>query len=71
MSRADGLFPAAVGLAEGGWVAVVYLLVDAIARVDAPLSPVTFVVVAGALAAFAVAGRIERAMAAREGGIRP
>ena len=31
---------------------------------------VTFVVVAGALAAFALAGRIERAMAAREGGMR-
>jgi uncharacterized protein len=31
---------------------------------------VTFVVVAGALAAFVVAGRIERAMAARDGGTR-
>ncbi|HSS34865.1 MAG TPA: DUF4129 domain-containing protein [Patescibacteria group bacterium] len=63
MSRADGLFPAAVGLAEGGWVAVVYLLVDAIARVDAPLSPVTFVVVAGL--ACAAAGWLDRLAASR------
>ena len=63
MSRADGLFPAAVGLAEGGWVAVVYLLVDAIARVDAPLSPVTFVVVAGL--ACASAGWLDRLAASR------
>jgi hypothetical protein len=59
MSRADGLFPAAVGLAEGGWVAVVYLLVDAIARVDAPLSPVTIVV-----AGLACVGWLARSAAA-------
>lgn len=58
MSRSDLLFPIAVGLAEGGWVAVVYLLVDAIARVDAPLGPAVFIVVA--IATCLTAPRLDR-----------
>jgi hypothetical protein len=48
MSRADFAFPVAVGLAEGGWVAVLYLLVNSVARVGAPLDPIVFMVAAGA-----------------------
>lgn len=48
MSRVDVAYPIAVGLAEGGWVAVLYLLVDAVARVDAPFGLPLFAVVAGA-----------------------
>jgi uncharacterized protein DUF4129 len=47
MSRADVVYPIAVGLAEGGWVAVLYLLVAAVARVEPGLMLGTFVVVAG------------------------
>lgn len=48
MSRADALYPLAIGLAEGGWVAVVYVLVDAVARVQPTLPAILFVVVASA-----------------------
>ncbi len=48
MSRAEGLYPLAIGLAEGGWVAVVYVLVDAVARVPPTLPSLAFVVVASA-----------------------
>lgn len=63
MSRSDLLFPIAVGLAEGGWVAVVYLLVDAIARVDAPLGPVVFI--AAAFATCLTADRLDRLAGSR------
>ena len=43
MSPVDLVYPIAVGLAEGGWVAVLYLLVDAVARVDPALNPIAFV----------------------------
>ena len=39
MSRVDAVYPLAIGLAEGGWVAVVYLLVDAVARVESGAPP--------------------------------
>jgi hypothetical protein len=58
MSRPDFAFPVAVGLAEGGWVAVVYVLIDSVARVNAPLGPVVFVVAAGA--SCQAAGRLDR-----------
>lgn len=63
MSRSDLLFPIAVGLAEGGWVAVTYLLVDAIARVDAPLGPAVFI--ATAVATCLSAGRLDRLAGSR------
>ncbi|MEO8229306.1 MAG: DUF4129 domain-containing protein [Chloroflexota bacterium] len=47
MSRADLVYPIAVGLAEGGWVAVLYLLVGAVARVEPGLMLGTFFVAAG------------------------
>lgn len=47
MSRADLVYPIAVGLAEGGWVAVLYLLVAAVARVEPGLTLGTFIVAAG------------------------
>ena len=65
MSRSDLLFPIAVGLAEGGWVAVVYLLVDAIARVDAPLGPVVFIAAAFATCLTAGPARPARGIALR------
>ena len=43
MSRASGLaYPIAVGLAEGGWITVLYLLVDALSRVPSSLGLVVF-----------------------------
>ncbi len=58
MSPADLIFPLGVGLAEGGWVAVLYLLVDAVARVPAPLGPLVFI--ATAAVACLAAGRLDR-----------
>lgn len=48
MSRADLAYPIAVGLAEGGWVTVLYLLVDAVARIEPPLGLPLFALTAGA-----------------------
>jgi hypothetical protein len=63
MSRASLAFPLAVGLAEGGWVAVLYLLVDSIARVNAPLNPIVFMVTAGV--SCAAAARLDRLASSR------
>ena len=63
MSRADLVYPVAVGLAEGGWVTVLYLLVDAVARVDPGLGPVVYMVVAGGTCL--LAGRLDRLTASR------
>ncbi len=63
MSRAELAFPLAVGLAEGGWVAVLYLLIDSVARVHAPLSPLVFMVAAGATCL--TAARLDRLAASR------
>ena len=63
MSRADLVYPVAVGLAEGGWVTVLYLLVDAVARVDPGLGPLVFMVVAGGTCL--LAGRLDRLTASR------
>lgn len=63
MSRADLVYPLAVGLAEGGWLAVLYLLVDAVARVDPGIGLVVFVVVAGATCL--LAGRLDRLATSR------
>ncbi len=64
MSRASRLaYPVAVGLAEGGWVTVLYLLVDALARVPASLGWVVFAVVAGGTCLSA--DRIDRLAASR------
>ena len=63
MSRADLVYPIAVGLAEGGWVAVLYLLVDAVARVEPGLGLVVLVLVAGATCLFA--GRLDRLASSR------
>jgi Domain of unknown function (DUF4129) len=48
MSPVDGIYPIAIGLAEGGWVAVVYVLVDAVARVHPSLGAFVFAIAAGA-----------------------
>jgi hypothetical protein len=58
MLPVDLVYPLAVGLAEGGWVAVLYLLVDAVARVDPGLGIVVFVVVSGGTCV--LAGRLDR-----------
>jgi hypothetical protein len=63
MWRAEFAFPVAVGLAEGGWVAVLYLLVNAVARVGAPLDPIVFMVVAGATCL--TAARFDRVASSR------
>jgi len=63
MSRADLAYPIAVGLAEGGWVTVLYLLVDAVARVDAPFGLPLFALVAGATCL--LADRLDRLSASR------
>lgn len=63
MSRADFAFPVAVGLAEGGWVAVLYLLVNSVARVGAPLDPIVFMVAAGATCL--TAARLDRLASSR------
>lgn len=63
MSRADVAYPVAVGLAEGGWVAVLYLLVDAVARVHAPFGLPVFAVVAGATCV--LADRLDRLSTSR------
>lgn len=55
--RADVLGPAFVGLTEGIWVAVLYLLFETVGQTPVSLSPVAFVAVA-ALAALA-ASRLE------------
>lgn len=63
MSRVDVTYPIAVGLAEGGWVAVLYLLIDAVARVHAPLGLPIFAVVAGAVCL--LADRLDRLSTSR------
>jgi Domain of unknown function (DUF4129) len=63
MSRVDLAYPVAIGLAEGGWVTVLYLLVDAIARVHAPLGlPVLAAVGAGTCL---LADRLDRLSSSR------
>jgi hypothetical protein len=64
MSRADRLtYPVAIGLAEGGWVTVLYLLVDAVARVHPPLGLIPFALAAAA--ACLAADRLDRLAADR------
>jgi hypothetical protein len=63
MSRVDAAYPIAIALAEGGWVAVLYLLVDAVARVDAPVGLPVFALVAGACCG--LADRLDRLPASR------
>ena len=63
MSRVDLVYPIAVGLAEGGWVAVLYLLVDAVARVGPALNPIAFAVAAGGCCLWAA--RIDRLSSSR------
>ncbi|MDP9482578.1 MAG: hypothetical protein M3P84_05070, partial [Chloroflexota bacterium] len=63
MSRADVVYPIAVGLAEGGWLAVLYLLVSAVARVQPGLGLGVFVIVAGATCL--IADRLDRLAASR------
>jgi hypothetical protein len=62
-SWADALEPAFVGLTEGIWIAVLYLLVEIVGRTPTTINPVVFVVVAG-LSALAGA-RLDRLGAAR------
>jgi Domain of unknown function (DUF4129) len=58
MLPVDAVYPIAVGLAEGGWVAVLYLLVDAVARVGPALHPIVFGLAAGGCCL--AAARIDR-----------
>lgn len=58
MSPADLLYPIAVGLGEGGWIAVLYLLVDTLSKVDTPLGLAIFAVVAAGVCA--AADRLDR-----------
>ena len=58
MLPVDAVYPIAIGLAEGGWVAVLYLLVDAVARVDPALHPIVFGLAAGGCCL--AAARIDR-----------
>jgi hypothetical protein len=58
MLPVEAVYPIAVGLAEGGWVAVLYLLVDAVARVDPALHPIVFGLAAGGCCL--AAARIDR-----------
>ena len=53
MSRASLAYPIAIGLAEGGWITVLYLLADAPARVRTPLGLAVFALAAGATCLFA------------------
>ncbi len=63
MSRASLAYPIAVGLAEGGWLTVLYLLVDAVARVHPPLGLAVFAV--SAAATCLLADRIDRLAGSR------
>ena len=58
MSPASLAYPIAVGLAEGGWLTVLYLLVDAVARVPPTLGLAVFALVAAATCL--LADRIDR-----------
>ena len=58
MSLASLAYPVAVGLAEGGWLTVLYLLVDAVARVPPTLGFAAFALVAAATCL--LADRIDR-----------
>ena len=68
MSRASLAYPIAVGLAEGGWLTVLYLLVDAVARVHPPLGLAVFAVSAAVNAPTVRSpwnGRVRRRRASR------
>jgi Domain of unknown function (DUF4129) len=58
MSPARLAYPIAVGLAEGGWLTVLYLLVDAVARVPPTLGLAAFALVAAGTCL--LADRIDR-----------
>src|SRR6266508_4506169 len=51
MSPAELLYPIAIGLGEGGWITVLYLLVDTLSKVDAPLGLAIFALVAAIVCA--------------------